>query len=103
MAVSKGRAPQKRRVEQKKRIESSEVRRRVLNRCHGSPGGILSQEAPEEAEESGAGPVRRCSVSVPVRSQCQQSGNWPHLQSPQVHLQVTSATLEGPRDHRFSW
>lgn len=67
MVISKGRAPQKRRAEQK-RIENSEVRRRVLNRCHGSPGGILSQEAPEEAEESGAGPVRRCSVSVSVRS-----------------------------------
>lgn len=89
--------PQKRTVEQKRRRESREVRRRrVLNWCHGAPGGILSQEAPEEAEESGSGPVRRRSVPVSIRGQRQQSGNWPHLQSPQVHFQVTPVTLEGP-------
>lgn len=63
-----------------------------MNRGHGAAGGVLPQEAPEEAEEIRARPVRRGSVSDAVGGQRQQPGDWPHLQSPQVHFQVTQVT-----------
>lgn len=59
---------------------------------HGAARGILPQEASEEAEESRAGPVGWGTVPVTIRGQCQQPSNWPHLQSPQVHLQVKQIT-----------
>lgn len=63
-----------------------------MNRGHGAAGGVLPQEAPEEAEEIRSRPVRRGSMSDAVGGQRQQPGDWPHLQSPQVHLQVTQVT-----------
>lgn len=31
-------------------------------------------------------------MSVAIRGQCEQPGNWPHIQSPQIHLQVKQHT-----------
>lgn len=77
----------------KKESKRVETRTTDFKLRHGAAGGILPQEASKEAEEIRAGTVRRGTVSIAIRGQCQQSGNWPHLQSPQVHLQVKQLHL----------
>lgn len=86
----------KNRKEEYSKEESSRVETTIkwtLIRGYGAAGGVLPQETPEEAEESRAGPVRRGTMSVTFRGQCQQLGNRPHLQSPEVHLQVKQVNV----------